>query len=408
MSKQDRMEKIRKARSLNDLMDVVQDIRGEATAGSKTTRNLFRATASIIDESKIVVIRGDGDYTPGRVSTKGKQKISFGEKLKDFAAPSKVTVDKHVGVIEKLHGNARDLEAVEAMLRQQFSGIKNSKAALDAIVELKDSINESIYKAMESLNKMAEKHTPKQILALRDALEGHLIDTLPEDTYDNIGTLDFINTTENGETVFSSHIQIDNLKNSHGYMFDVYYIILTGVVNKAGAVAYFVNALPDEQVPGKYPLGKQISSGDELKHRVEFLLSHNDILTELERAPMHVAHDELSRRGFDKIVGLKGAKIANDALTVEFEKGLKPAVRTEAIKRIIALLNAAVSRKKTTEVAHKAFTKAGKEFVEFILYIKPTGGKGTTHINLERFNEIAEIFDLSDGQKTALRRSLID
>lgn len=403
--KEDRFERIRKVRSLKDLTEILSGVKKEITLNGVTASRLKATVATAADET----------YTlgqPGRVrkiGTKTRTKrIDFSAKISGFKAPSKASMEKHSKLLQGLYDNAKELDAIEAMLRSQFPGIKAQKAAIDAIEALREEVDSSLHTALEALNTVASKHIPKEMESLRDRAVAWLIDNLPENQYEDIGYMEYATVGDQpGEVSFSVYIEISMLKNGHGYVFDEYFITLTGVVNAKGGIAYFVNALPDFKVPGKFPLGKQVDSESAMTQRISMLLAHNDVAPHLDKAPLplHDAEDAASK-GFTAIRGVKGAQVKDDALYLEIASTTNAAQQKKIVSETSQLLNLAMRRKKDAAISHKKVTKGAKTFLKFILVFKP--GTTPTSVNAARLSEISHILDLTPDQMRKLRTSMLD
>lgn len=407
MAKKDRADRIRKVRSLAELLEILKEIRVESESDSKTAQRLFKSLSTGPKDETIVIQHAPAGKV-SRISTRGKKvKIDFTGKVTNFKAPPSSSIEKHVTVLQSLYENAKELDAVEAMLRQQFTGVKAQQAALAGVTALRTSVDASIQTALTALNRVATNHFPSEMEALRDELTEYLINNIPEDQYEDIGFLEYVSLGGKGEIVFSVYVEIDLLKNSGGYVFDEYFIILTGIVNSKGGIAYFVNALPDFKVPGKYPMGKQVSSLMEIQQRVSLLLAHNDVMTRFERAPLPFHDDkDAHSKGFTAITGVKGAKVADDALLLEVNTTASLTVQKKIAAETTLLLNQAMRRKKDASISWKKITQGGKTYLKFILYFKP--GSAPTNLNLTKFNEMVHTLNLDDSTTRKLRYSLLD
>lgn len=403
---EDRFERIRKVRSLRDLTDILASVEKDITAGvSAAARLRANQVATAADETYVI-----GE--PGRVrriGTKTKtRKIDFSAKIAGFKAPSKASMEKHAKLLQGMYDNAKELDAIEAMLRTSFNGIKAQKAAIDAIVRLRKEVDTSLHSALETLNDVAAKHIPKEMESLRDQAVAWLLDNLPADQYEDLGHMEYVTVGDNpGEVSFSVYIEISMLKNSHGYVFDEYFITLTGVVNAKGGIAYFVNALPDFKVPGKFPVGKQVTSESAMTQRISMLLAHNDVAPHIDKAPLPL-HDskDAASQGFTAIKGVKSAMVKDDALYLEIPATASAQGQKRIVSETVQLLNLAMRRKKDAAISHKKVTKGGKTYLKFILVFKP--GATPTSVNTSRLNEISHILDLDDNQMRSLRRSMLD
>lgn len=406
MAKKDRLEQIRKVRSLNDVLEIIEDIRKDSEEDEKTAKKLYVSLSAGKGDEVIEISRLGVPGKKRKIKTNVRRtKIDFSSMVKDFKAPPKSAIEKHLAVLQRLYDNAKELEAVEAMLKQSFAGVKNQRDALNSVKTLRQTVDSSIRTALNALNKVASKHVPSELVKLRDHLTSFLLDNIPESQYDDMGFIEYVSLGERGEIHIAVYVEIENLKNSNGYVFDEYIIILTGVVDARGNIAYFVNALPDFRVPGKYALGKQITSENEMEQRVSMLLAHNDIITKYDRAPMPITSDEVTKRGFSAIKGVVKATVADDSLYLQVGK-LDKKTEAQVVKDTIVLLNQVMKRRKDANISWKSVTRNGKRYLKFILYFKP--GSEPKSLNVMKLGEIKDVLDLDERTLAALRKSMLD
>lgn len=406
MAKQDRLEKIRKVRSLNDVLDIIKELTKEVTEDGKIVKRMFTSLSARKDEE--ITIRHTGPAVkPKRITTRRSASPgNFGVKIKDFKVPPKGAIEKHVDVLQRLYDNAKELDAVEAMLRQAFSGVKNQNTALRGVQALQAEVDRSIETALSALNKVATKHFPTEMNELRDQLTGFLLDNIEENQYKDMGFLEYASLGAKGEILFSVYVEIKDLKNDNGYVFDEYFIILTGVVDKTGNISYYINALPDFRVPGKYQLGKEIENVQQMEHQAAMLLAHNDVITHLDRKPMPISKDDAKTKGFQNIPGVAGVEVKDDSLYIQLAKE-DPRTISNVVTTTMALLNQALGRKRDTSISWKRVTRGSKKYIKFILYFKPDA-KTSNSLNVNKMKEIQHIFDLDDATLQKLRRSMLD
>lgn len=402
MSKKDRQDRIRKVRSVNDVLDIVSELEKEISADTKTVKKLLVSVSS--EEIRI------DHAAPGRtrkISTKSRRTgRTFTGTVKNFKSPSKGEIEKHAKVLQRLYDNAKELDSTEAMLRQSFAGIKNQPDALKAVQNLRKTVDASINTALTALNRVATKHFPSEMEDLRDQLTSFLLDSIPEKNYKDMSFLEYVSLGERSEIVFSVYVELEQLINSAGYTFDEYFIVLTGVVNSKGDIAYYVNALPEFRVPGKYPLGRQIDNERDMERHVGMLLAHNDVATELDRVPLPFQNDDDKTKTFKAIKGVTDAKVVDDSLMLEVPKTANKLADEKIAKETIALLNQVMRRKKDAAISWKSVVKGSKRYLKFILYFKP--GTASKNLNVMKLNEIKDVFDLDEQQMQKLRRGLLD
>jgi hypothetical protein len=384
-----RLEKIKKARSLNDIMDVVNDIAFEFKNSQAVVERLLGSLSAEIS-----------------FDARGKRPRAKVQDVK-FVAPKASDLQKHITVIDKLYANVLELDSAEAMVKQAFVGNKKQPAALKAIAELKASIDPIINDAFDALQEIANKHLPAGMSKFVDDLTSYIIDRLDAKSYKDVFRQVYVTYDPEDKDLlhFSEYIGIENLKTSSGFTFDQYYIVVTGVIDKSGNLTYYVNSFPDFKVPGKYPVGKETPTIDAAKKRVDLLLSHNEFIVIGDKLPMPVTDERAKTSGLSTIKGVKKASVVDDELIINWDRAV---IKTDAAKQkmiidIMARLNAIVN----SRASRKIFTYKLDNVARTLTFILvPNVDKSTKHFNLEKLDDAATILDLDEKQKKALRFAL--
>jgi hypothetical protein len=386
-----RLEKIKSARSIGDILDVVSEIAYE-----------FKNSSAIIN--RIV------DSLSAEIVFDSRKTSNPAAKSPDktYVAPKLSELKTHLDVVNKLYDNILELEAAEALVKQSFSGHRKQPAALAAIRALREDIDNSLGDAFDALKDIAQKHKPKKFTAFTDAVTGVLIDSLPAKSYSKMDvrhTYVAPDATDRSLMHFCHYICIEGLKNSDGYMYDLYYVIITGVVTKEGAMTYYLNSMPNFKAPGKYPLGKEVKTLEEAKRHLQMLLDHNKFLVDLQKMPLPVTDDRANTSGIKNIKGVNSVKVVEDELVVELEPTVKTERVAEGIRlEVQALLNTILGIKKNSTTLQHKFTKRGtKAFLRFILV--PNLDQ-RAKFSLHGLDDAATVLGLSDEQKAALRFAL--
>lgn len=418
MAKNDRLDAVRRVRSLNDLTEITALVRKDLNNSIQALKNLTPAKRSIrslaaqrLGFQALAANEEDAiELLPGRfkrISTKGrKSKVdALQVKLDKFVAPPAAKIQKNLKIVQELHDNAKELDALEAMLEQTFRSAKNHPAALKAVRALRVEVDGIVHNALELLNTIAAKHIPDQLQDLRDRVVEYLLDTIDASRYEDIGYSEYVTLPDSNTVQFSVYIDLDELKNDRGYVFDEYFIVLTALVDvRTKSMEMYVNSMPDFRVPGKYPLGQAVTSQSNLEQRISMLLAHNDLITTMDRSPMPISGADAQAK-FGSIKGVIGVEVKDDSLMVQVAKQDK-AANTRIASEVTSLLNGVMRRKKDSSISWKETTVGGKKYLKFILYFKP--GSAPKSLNTGKMNELIDLFDLSKGQQDALRRSLLD
>ncbi len=408
---QDRLDRIRKVRSLNEVSEIFKSISGDVASHTREVSKLTDSTRRMVAKAakdETLVINRSG-RRPQRISTRSPRASGdYAESFNAFKAPPSTSIDKHMQIVDALYDNARELDAVEAMLRQSFAGAKAQPSVLKAIASLKKEVNARVHEALSSLNKLAEKHFPDEMKKLRDQLTSLLLDLVPEDQYEDIESIDYAAMNAEGNYELSAYLEIKDLKNNDGYVFEEYCVVLTGVVHpKSHRVTYYLNTMPDFRHPGSYALGKQINNAKEMEHQLRMMLAHNDVVSDLDRKPMPMDTKEAKAKGFKNIRGVGEVTVKDDALFLELNtaKSKSPAGQKAIVDQVIPLLNAASGRKKDTAITYTTVNRGGKKLLKFILVFRPGSG---AKFNTSKLANAQQMLELDDRQMKDLRRFLKD
>lgn len=389
-----RLEKIKSARSLNDILSVISDIEFE-----------FRNSKVVVD--KLVASLSTEIQIDHRDGSRKTRKVVKDEK---FVAPNVKTLQKHVGVLTKLYDNTLELDAAEAMIKQAYAGNKKQPAALAAVKALRIDVENSIDDAFAALSEIGTKHLPTEMQTLVDKITANIVKTVSPDSYKDIKRLVYVvpDPAEANMFQFCEYIGLEELQNSEGFKYDMYYIVVTGVINNEGEATYYVNSLPDFKIPGKYPKGAAVENVREAEKRVALLLAHNNFILALDKLPLPLDTQRAKNTGITNIKGVVSATVKNDELTVL----LDPSITTHAavqkiVLELLARLNGVVgARKGSKAFIYKEGTIKGAKAIRFALVPDVENVKAARPINVARLNEVAEILSLNDKQRDALRFAL--
>ncbi len=404
---------IRKARSVNDITAILQEISKEIKLNSSLVGDLTKVLASTsgrnIEEQDEIKINKVLPTPSRRINTKSTPTLSsLGVKLEKFVVPPLDKIKSSVGIVQNLYDNASELDAVEALLAQSFEGSKNQAAALASVKALKNEVNATINKALTSLSKIADKHVPSEMKTLITRIIGFVLDTVDPKTYSEITELVYVSTGKD-QLWFSLYLCLNDLKDEKGFTYSEFYIVLTGVV-KDSTITYFLNTLPDFKVPGKYELGKDVQNEKAALQRIKFLLGANDILSDAERRPMPATKDQLDAKGIAKIPYVSSADVKDDTIIVHLKPNIPPSKFNGIVTQIIPLLKAVVglnSRSKSIFKWKIVKSAGGRNSLQFVLTPDiRSDDKATLSMNLTKLRELQSALDLTPEELSAIKKAL--
>lgn len=461
----DRMEKLRKARSINDVVSVVRAVAKDIVSHKKTVGTMMKtssakggrrvATAAGVEQPKSIRVGHTGIGEKIKVKsvptgTKNQRReikdakvkfqrkpLSGGISLKDtkYVAPTIGTAEKmqnKVDVIHDLHENLVELDAAREKIKQQFRGAKNLKVALAGIQALQSELEDTLADAYEMLETIAQKHIPEELEAMNEALQEFLLENIPETKYNEIRaevyvTMKSIDDEDQGQVkkgpkkikidvknadfAFHCYTIIDGLKNSDGYEFEEYVIVLTGLVDRHGMMHYFLNAMPDFKSPGKFNIGQEVEDEHAMMERITLLLAHNDLVTEMERKPMPLTTKSAKEKGFHAIPGVQSVHVVDDTLRVTIERGKATPTNIETIKmEVRSLLNGVIGRRSKSKVLPRK-VKDSKGLIVLVFSLIPdipdSQERRDYSINVSKLHDMQKALGLPDDVVEDVKKAML-
>lgn len=409
-----RQAKIRKARSVNDLLGVLSEITQEVGENTRMVSGLIKslsATRKPVSEAEEIRISHTGKGalpTSTKISTKTTPSgDNLGVKLEKFVVPPLKVLQPSVDVVQSLYDNARELDSVEALLSQSFIGAKNQPQALRAVRTLKAEVDKSILQALKAVNAIASKHLPTEMKRLNTKIIGYVLDTVEPSSYSDITETVYVVPVDS-QLHFSLYLCLQDLKDGKGFIYTEFYVVLTGVVEK-GAIKYYLNTLPDFKVPGTYEKGKEVLNEKAAVTRVRFLFSANDILSDEERRPLPVTTQDLKSKNLHLLPSVQGVDVKDDTILVHLKSGTAPSKVNELVTTVLPMLRSVVglTGRSRSVFKWKTVKKGPKTSLEFILTPDiRSDEKAQLSLNLTKLHELQSALDLTPEELGAVKKAL--
>ena len=323
--------------------------------------------------------------------------------LKKFVKPSTTTLVQNNEVLNQLLENVQELKYAIQLLEQGFEEGPQRDAALKASKLLFKSADDRIAAAFDVLDNLAVRHMPTPMNQIAKAMVKHLSTTVVKGRYKDVSEYCHVaNYGTSGAIIFSFYHVFHELKSDSGFVFDKYYVVLTGIVENRGLRLY-INTMPDFKLPGRYPLGTEVSNLTPAKINIyaDEFLAQNDVSVELERQTMPIDKARIKTSGMLKIPGVKSMYVFDDG----FRVSLKPEYSAPEKHALVAApvmlrLNRLLGNKGKSKVAYKTHRNGNTIMLEFVMINSSGLSKKLSKSGL---SEIQDALGLTDAQVNQIR-----
>jgi hypothetical protein len=313
-------------------------------------------------------------------------------------------VTQHTDVINAMYEKVQELDSVEAFLIQAFPEAKGQPAALKAVRALQREVGVAVQKAFGSLAQVAEASIPPEMRSIGNHLNEFLSTFLEADSYESMTETAYVFRTAASKDDplskatwhYTIYVTIAGLKNSAGYIFEDYNVVLSALIDKTKNAQFYLTTLSDFRIPGKFPIGRQLKSPNDLKTVLTVMLQHNDVINVLNKQAMPLTTEGARTRGFNKINGVKDSTVVDDTLILKLNK--MKATTSEIngiISQILPMLKQLVKIKSNSgDIIIKPETDRGELHFQIIPTAKH--GQAAPTLNLDKLKHLQFALDLSD------------
>ena len=345
---------------------------------------------------------GDGAAPKRNIRRKASGVAPF--KLEKFVKPTTASMVKHNDTLAALFENVEELKFSIQMIEQNFEPSKQRDAALKAVRLLYKAADDRISDAFAALDSLSVKHMPTRMNQTAGAVIKHLRSTIDKSRYRAQHEYCHVANYKDSDVMFSFYIVFLDLKSDSGYVFDKYYVVLTGVVSKNMLTTY-INTLPDFKLPGRYALGTEVSSlpPQKINQYVDEFLAQNDVSVDLERQAFPLAKDRIKTSGLDKIPGVKSMYLFDDGLRLTLKPEFSaPEKHKDVAAPVMLMLNRLMGVRGKSKVAYKSIKRGNSAILEFVMLNTSGVSKKLRKSDL---SDIQELLGLTDSQVTQIREA---
>jgi hypothetical protein len=311
-------------RFLDQMSDEVDEISSLINVQQKMLARLLRPGPKVVAALQAVragMTFNISDDDEGKSKSHLKRKID--PELTKIVVPNLAELKKQYGLAEDLYEKHRTLEAVETQLSMQFSEKNRGDAfakADESLKQLKAKVDTELKKVLAFLNDVAAKHVPKSFMRYRQGIMQEVEEHVQFESSDQFM---YVNTTDEGDLVFTNYILLQNAVNDEGKTTLHLYI----------SIQWIVGAQIQVQINNEFELpavlmregGTAVSSVGEAVKAISELLDLEDfatslgtvpLLTELKNDPSRITENMFSYKEF-----IKKVDIDMDAITFQLRPG---------------------------------------------------------------------------------------
>lgn len=403
------IEEIKKARNINEILTVLKKIGRSIKQHAGTIDRILEAVSNTSISAKAPNDIELEVLSPRKklefVRTDDVKKIP----LSEFKQPNGTLVQKHLKDIDALYSHTLELQTAEAIILQNFSKLGTREQALKQVRLLIEEAAVAINKGLKAVNLIARKHVPAELKTLVNSVKRHLEKTLDPKAFNGlIEPYLYIAYPDEkkGHFLFQYYIPLDGLMDTEGYQYEEYIIVLTGLINVQGQMAYHITTLPTFQTPGSFDIGRPVESQSEALRRVSTLISRDNVLVRVDRKELGTDTPQASK-ALGKIKYVHDVRVLNKSLFLFLSTKTTPQqindILTQALPIIYSLVGLRRKNKSALKYSVKN-TRKGQKVLEFILTPNQQRDEYTT--NLAKLGELRDLLDLSPELVKQVKQAL--
>lgn len=439
------LDALKSARSLNDLLTTVDLIVSKIKSTEKISS---RVLSSLSNRSILISIAQETEKSGSRIielddiqpTTKKKKAVKKGgNKFKGILNSPQVKLPKIKDLVDgsslvtDLNQNIAELQqALRILKSKDFSKMENNGSAVSMIKAQIDKAIAMRDEQLAALSKISNEYIPNTHRQVKTETTKVIKGELAPENYSRIRSKTFVLSPADNLIQFQSFFVVSDLVNSEGYAYEEYSFVVTGNLNTATAeFVHFVTSLKDPKMPGTFPIGKEVTSLDDLKYKVRLLSSLDDVTVRNNRvrltrtrtadpdatdsmgAPVKYqqgryvsSDDKMSMRNASKYI--KGIRVKPGKLFIKVDDALGEAALKRVFNKIYPTVRAvfipAKSRSKHLRW-RKLRGRTGSVFFEFIL-VKNEDPKSQKFIN--KVSELATNLQMSPRLTREVIRDIVD
>jgi hypothetical protein len=385
------IKNIKGARSLNELLSIIDLIEGNVQDLDKRTDKILSSLSKKTNSITISISSGTereaGDLNLEISDKSLKNKKGPGKKVKNknpntyrtvldksFKTPNTKDLVKNSAAIQELNDNISELEvSLRVLQSKDFAKLDENSGATVHIKTVLLKAKDLRDKQLKAMSRISKDYTPSQHTKILTLARKTLITELDEENYSSLRVKTYILTPSTDIIYFQSFIVVNDLSNEDGYVYENYSYVLTSVFqSKDGELRHHLTTLKDPKTPGGFPIGKEIENPSSLKMKLRMLNILDSLIFKKNKIALRKTTEQLKNNNLTKVSKyIKNIRVKGTNLFVAVEESLTKTQKVELVNKLFPVIRTIFLPRtsRNTHLAYKEITssKTGKPFLVFSL-----------------------------------------
>jgi hypothetical protein len=373
--------------NINDLDSLLKQYQLQFSRAQEKTTSVASPLEFVVNPDAVKQPRRGGGKT-----------ISL-DKIDKIVIPKMDTLRKNFSLADEISDQVDQLDKLYNSVAVNFRGVRGSNDTLKSIKGLQRNAESKLDKALKFLSDIGERHTPSHF---KDLIQATIAYVSPELEFKNHKTYMYGYETKEGDLAFAVYIELLGLTDDEGNIYPKFYIVFNCILKPSSdrslvEPVYYLTVMHDFATPGKYGLGKKISSPSDASTALGMMLEMESISTAIGTQPHNLDPSKVNKGRF--AMGSRVSKINVDpsAITFELLKGVKGSEASEIAKSLYVDMKGLLAHIKNARIKVKVSTEDSRYVIKFTL----TNLAKDNQVSVNDLDFLKETFGLDD---TRLRK----
>jgi hypothetical protein len=375
--------------SIEDAKKEVAKISAYLKGIEKPGKRLFQ-TAAKTDELEIITIDGKG----GAIKNLPLKKVTINIKGAE-------TIRNFVQSLENLNDKNRYLVNLKGQISITFKGDKGIKDVLASIDALQLSLAKKQATIGDQIEELAKNNVPQQFVRTVAAVINYL---KPKASKFKDRLL--IDIDDKNVVRFTNYIGLENVKNSQGFAYKAYFVVLSYVIDPKLGMSQFITTMSQFKTPGTFKMGVEFKNPKQATDNLDIMLDNDSMISLIDKSKLPTLKPSSVSSLSDYI---HAVKFKQNEVIIELNEDVVASnidsVSNHIVAEFFKLANKDISRAKNT---HGIGFKITGDPGEYDLILNVTLPQHDTRFkkqfNEEKMKGLQQDLKLSPAQTNKLRQ----